>query len=108
MICELVGLCITNQFNSFEIWEQLFDYIDSQSSSNKGGRLTGEAIRVYVADQFQINYHPNAIYKLLHLLDFSWITSRFKHPKQSQAAQDQFTETANGNDQVDPRAYRAG
>lgn len=73
----------------------LFNYIDKQSRSNKGGRLTGEAIRLYIADEFQINYHPNAIYKLLHLLGFSWITSRSKHPKQSQEAQDEFKKTAN-------------
>jgi transposase len=68
----------------------LFDYIDKQSRSNKGGSLTGEAIWLYIADEFQINYHPNAIYKLLHLLGFSWITSRSKHPKQSQEGQDEF------------------
>lgn len=73
----------------------LFNYIDKQSRSNKGGRLTGEVIRLYIADEFQINYHPNAIYKLLHLLGFSWITSRSKHPKQSQEAQDEFKKTAN-------------
>lgn len=75
--------------------EQLFDYIDKQSRSHQGGRLTGETIRLYIADQFQITYHPNAIYKLLHLLGFSWITSRSKHPKQSQTAQDEFKKTAN-------------
>jgi transposase len=75
--------------------EQLFDYIDKQSRSHQGGRLTGEAIRLYIAEQFQITYHPNAIYKLLHLLGFSWITSRSKHPKQSQTAQDEFKKTAN-------------
>jgi len=75
--------------------EQLFDYIDKHSRSSKGGRLTGEAIRLYIADEYQIAYHPNAIYKRLHLLGFSWITSRSKHPKQSQEAQDEFKKTAN-------------
>ncbi|MEH6711568.1 MAG: IS630 family transposase [Paraglaciecola polaris] len=73
--------------------EQLFDYIDKHSRSSKGGRLTGEAIRLYIADEYQIAYHPNAIYKRLHLLGFSWITSRSKHPKQSQEAQDEFKKT---------------
>jgi transposase len=54
--------------------EQLSDYIDKQSRSTKGGRLTGKAIRAYISEQFQINYHPNAVYKLLHRLGFSWIT----------------------------------
>ncbi len=74
---------------------RLFDYIDQHSRSSKGGRLTGEAIRLYIADEFQINYHPNAIYKLLHLLGFSWITSRSKHPKQSEEAQEDFKKNAN-------------
>ena len=69
---------------------QLFEYIDKRSRSHQGGRLTGETIRLYIAEQFQITYYPNAIYKLLHLLGFSWITSRSMHPKQSQAAQDEF------------------
>lgn len=75
--------------------EQLSSYIDKQSRSTKGGRLTGEAIRAYIVEQFQLSYHPNAIYKLLHLLGFSWITSRSKHPKQSQETQDEFKKTAN-------------
>tara|TARA_R110002167_G_C12565307_1_gene642119 strand:- start:575 stop:1084 length:510 start_codon:yes stop_codon:yes gene_type:complete len=74
--------------------EQLSDFIDKQSRSTKGGRLTGEGVRAYIAEQFQINYHPNAIYKLLKLLGFSWITSRSRHPKQSQEAQDEFKKTA--------------
>lgn len=44
--------------------EQLFDYIDKQSRSTQGGRLTGETIRLYIANEFQINYHPNAIYTI--------------------------------------------
>jgi transposase len=48
---------------SIEQQEQLSNDTDKQSRSIKGGRLTGEAIRIYIAEQFQINYHPNAIYK---------------------------------------------
>ena len=75
--------------------QQLSTYIDKQSQSSTGGRLTGEMIRQYIQEQFHVSYHPNAIYKLLHLLGFSWITSRSKHPKQSQQAQDEFKKTAN-------------
>jgi transposase len=48
---------------SIEQQEQLSNDTDKQSRSIKGGRLTGEAIRIYIVEQFQINYHPNAIYK---------------------------------------------
>ena len=75
--------------------EKLFYYIDKQSRSHQGGRLTGEAIRLYITEKFQITYHPNAIYKLLHLLGFSLITSHTKHPKQSKTAQAEFKKTAN-------------
>ena len=82
-------------FLSLKQREQLSDYIDKQSRSTTGGRLIGEDIRAYIDEQFQVNYHPNAIYKLIHSLGFSWITSRSKHPKQSQEAQDEFKKTAN-------------
>jgi transposase len=36
---------------SMEQREQLSDYIDKQGRSTKGGRLTGEAIRDYIAEQ---------------------------------------------------------
>jgi hypothetical protein len=41
-------------------------------------------------------------------LGFSWITSRSKHPKQSEEAQEDFKKTANWNDQLDPWAYCLG
>ena len=75
--------------------EQLSDYIDKQSRSTKAGRLTGGTLRAYISEQLQINYHPNAVYKLLHRFDFSWITSCSKHPKQLQTTQDEFKKTAN-------------
>ncbi len=52
------------------------DYIKAQSLNTKGGRLTGQDIRAYISENFQVDYHPNAIYKLLHGLGFSWITKR--------------------------------
>ena len=63
------------------------DNIDKQGLSNQGGHLTGENIRAYIFEQWQKNYYPNAVYKLLHQLGCSWITSRSKHPKQFQTAQ---------------------
>lgn len=74
---------------------ELSAYIDKQSQSDTGGRLTGESIRQYVILHYGVTYHPNAIYRLLRHLGFSWITSRSKHPKQSQAAQDVFKKTTN-------------
>jgi len=65
-------------------------YIKTQSQSEAGGRLTGESIQSYLKDNFDVHYHPNAIYKLLKSLGFSWITSRSRHPKQSDEVQETF------------------
>jgi len=39
---------------------------------------------------------------LLHALNFSWITSRSRHPKQSQEIQDDFKKIQNDIDQQAP------
>lgn len=72
---------------------QLSTYIEKQAISDSGGRLTGEAIKQYISAQFGVHYHLNHVYKLLKQIGFSWITSRSKHPKQSQQAQDEFKKT---------------
>ena len=86
--------------------QTLVDYIEQQSQSSKGGRLNGEMIQSFVKQTFAVNYHQNSIYNLLKSLNISWTTSRSKHPKQSQEAQDEFKKTADWNDQIDPRSYR--
>jgi len=78
--------------------QQLSAYIEEQCSSESGGRLTGDAILKYVKYHFNVDYHPNAIYKLLEQLGFSWITSRSKHPKQSIEVQEAFKKVPTGND----------
>jgi len=74
--------------------QTLVDYIEQQSQSSKGGRLNGEMIQSFVKQTFAVNYHQNSIYNLLKSLNISWTTSRSKHPKQSQEAQDEFKKTA--------------
>ena len=82
--------------------ETLSLYIIAKSSSDAGGRLTGESIQSYIHDNFDVDYHPNAIYKLLKSIGFSWITSRSRHPKQSDEIQEVFKKIRNGNDPYDP------
>ncbi|WP_425343400.1 helix-turn-helix domain-containing protein [Pseudoalteromonas piscicida] len=74
---------------------------------DNGCRLTGYRIKQYIEDGFNVSYHPNAIYKLSKNLDFSWITSRSRHPKQSEQVQQGFKKTANGIDQNDPAIYQS-
>ena len=49
----------------------------------------------YVEQEFGVSYSLTNICRLLHQLDFSWITSRSKHPKQSQDAQEDFKKIQN-------------
>ncbi|CAM3297080.1 Winged helix-turn helix domain-containing protein [Shewanella pealeana] len=60
--------------------QRLSAYIEELCKSSSGGRLTGDAILKYIQQQFNVDYHPNAIYKLLEQLGFSWVTSRRNTP----------------------------
>jgi transposase len=74
---------------------ELNDYIKKQSQSASGGHLNGEMLQTYIQHAFSISYHQNSIYKLLKSLNITWMTSRSKHPKQSEEAQENFKKTAN-------------
>lgn len=65
-------------------------YITENAVKVNGGRLIAEDIRVYIQDTFNVQYTQRNIYHLLRDLGFSWITSRSKHPKQSEEAQEAF------------------
>lgn len=78
--------------------DALSNYVKLSSTSDKGGRLTGEDITLFIEKEFNIAYSPTHVYKLLKRLGFSWITSRSKHPKQSQESQEAFKKVPSGND----------
>lgn len=73
-------------------------YVEKQSKTEQGGRLTAYDIQAYVEAPFGISYEVSNIYRLLRLLGFSWITSRSRHPKQSQSVQDAYKKLPAGND----------
>nr|WP_154199804.1 IS630 family transposase [Vibrio navarrensis] len=77
-------------FLTSEQREQLSQYIKDKANDTQGGRLTGADIHAYIVKEFGQHYHPDSIYYLLERMGFSWITSRSKHPKQSQEVQDDF------------------
>ncbi|EPC5311124.1 helix-turn-helix domain-containing protein [Vibrio parahaemolyticus] len=52
--------------------------------------MTGSDIHAFIMKEFGEYYRPDSIYYLLDHMGFSWITSRSKHPKQPQQAQDDF------------------
>lgn len=90
---------------SSEQLTQLKQFIESNAVKLNGGRLIAEDVRQYIADEFCIHYKPANIYRLMHHLGLSWITSRSKHPKQSQACQDAFKKLPHGNDPSHPRTF---
>jgi transposase len=72
---------------------ELIDYIEKKSQSASGGRLNGEMLQTYIQRAFSISYHQSSIYKSLKSLkslNITWTTSRSKHPKQSEEAQENF------------------
>jgi transposase len=57
-------------------------------NNRAGGRVTLKDIQAMLAKDFNIYYkNLNGVYYLLKRLNFSWISSRSKHPKQDLKAQ---------------------
>jgi transposase len=75
---------------STEQFEKRKEYVVSHAIKPDCGRLKGTLVIVYVEQEFGVSYSLTKIYRLLHRLNFSWVTSRSKHPKQSQDAQEDF------------------
>jgi len=71
------------------------DYVLKNSIKPNGGRLTGKSLVSYIQEEFGVTYCLDNIYRLLKSLNFSWITSRSKHPKQSQEIQEDFKKIQN-------------
>ena len=72
---------------------QLKEYVIANSIKETGGRLKGTQLVDYINQEFNVLYSVDNIYRLLHQLGFSWITSRSKHPKQDLEAQKAFKKT---------------
>ncbi|MFS1458169.1 IS630 family transposase [Vibrio splendidus] len=70
--------------------KHLKEYVTSNAIKPEGGRLQGSDITQFILDEFDISYQPSGVYRLLHELNLSWITTRSKHPKQSEKAQESF------------------
>jgi len=81
---------------------QLSQYIRNNSIKESGGRLNAQVLVSYIAQEFELNYCVSNVYRLLHQLGFSWITSRSRHPKQSDEIQENFKKIRNDNDPNDP------
>ncbi len=79
----------TEQLLSFK------EYVSQNSIKPNGGRLTGQYLVRYIKEEYNVTYCLDNVYRLLKSLNFAWITSRSKHPKQSQAIQEDFKKIQN-------------
>ena len=50
---------------------QLIEYITEYTKNDKGGRLVGTDIQLFIAENFDHQYPLSSVYKLLHRLGFS-------------------------------------
>ena len=96
-VCSYLGQGLTDKPRlwkkpslSNEQKRRLARYIQFKAQSDEGGRLSGADIQQYISSEFNVEYHPNHIYKLLKSMGFCWITSRSRYPKQTQSLQDAF------------------
>lgn len=56
--------------------KHLKEYVTSNAIKPEGGRLQGSDITQFILDEFDISYQPSGVYRLLHELNLSWITTR--------------------------------
>ncbi len=75
--------------------KQLKAFVTESAIKENGGRLQGKDIAIYIEQHFGIQYKKSNIYRILHNIGLSWITTRSKHPKQSQQAQEDFKKIPN-------------
>ena len=81
---------------------ELKAFVIKRAQSNDGGRLIAADIQAYISKSFNVNYQIGNVYRLLHSLNLSWITTRSKHPKQSAEAQEAFKKVSLVNDRKHP------
>ena len=70
--------------------EAVSNFVKNSGTSINGSRLQAKDVGEFIFNEFNIAYQSRDIYRLLHQLGFSWITSRSKPPKQDEGAQHLF------------------
>ena len=68
----------------------LKNFVLSRAEDENGGRLNAHDIIEFVKKEHNVAYSLSGIYRVLHQLNLSWITSRSKHPKQDKEKQEEF------------------
>ena len=70
-------------------------FIDQLNCSNQGGYITGKQLHHLIEKEFSIKCCLRSVYNALHRLNFSWITSRSKHPKSDVEVQELYKKLSN-------------
>ena len=69
--------------------------IDKLNCSDQGGYITGKQLHNFIEKEFSIKCCLRSVYSALHRLNFSWITSRSKHPKSDAEVQELYKKLSN-------------
>ena len=74
-------------------YDALQQKIENLQSSLSEGRLRGEDMIQLVKDEWGVEYTLSGIDRLMKAIGMSWVSTRAKHPKQDEQAQQQFKKT---------------
>lgn len=73
-----------------DIADWVVNFITFLNNCDTGGHITGKQLQKILYEQFALRCCLKSVYNLLHKLKFSWISSRSKHPKSDEEAQEQY------------------
>jgi transposase len=73
--------------------ETLKQKIEESQTTLSGGRVRGEDILQLIKKEWSVSYSLSGVYYLMKDIGMSWISTRSKHPKQDEEAQEQFKKT---------------
>ncbi len=62
---------------------RLSGYLESNFANDQSRLFTAEDVRQYIKTEFNVSYASRNVYRLVHELGFSSLTSRSRRPKQS-------------------------
>ena len=68
--------------------EWLVTFLTKLSTDDTGGRITGRQLQSIIMAEFSIKCCLRTVYNILHRLNFSWISSRSKHPQSDMEVQE--------------------
>jgi transposase len=74
--------------------ENMEEDIKALQEKRSGGRVRCQDIVNLVCEKYGVEYSQSGMYHILNRLDFSWITSRSKHPKNDEGAMEAFKKTS--------------